>query len=378
MSLVLPPYEPPPGLEGRWLAIVPGVVLSAVLSLALVLGLRASSLPPEGTPILAGAWANAFEKQLDDAIETRSVGLPLFGALEYFLFGTGRKGVVVGQNGWLFSAEELEQHPQEGQTQTAHLLLVQAVDRALKARGIALRVAFLPSKARVYAEALGDLRLPDIPAKRYGAFRAGLEAAGVAVPELLTPLREAARTTQVFLRTDTHWTPAGAWVVAETLANGLTFAEKGSTSYVRQALTAEPHAGDLLKFLPLGPWTAYGPSPDVVEGFRAVAPVAPDALLGETLLGDVRIPVVLVGTSYSKASRWGFADALRLSLGAEVLNVAQEGQGPFVPMLAWMAHPSFREAPPSVVIWELPERYVGAPGALDAYADQLTQLGLGG
>lgn len=378
MSLVVSRQGPLAGLRGRWRDVLPGAFLLVVLGLALSLGLRAASRPPEGTSVLDGAWAAAFERQLNDSLEVRALSVPLFGALEYFLFGAGRKGVVVGRAGWLFSAEELEQHPQDEQTQARHLQLVQAVDRTLKKRGIRLRVALLPSKVRVYSEQLGGLRLPGIPDKRYSTFRQGLEAAGVEAPDLLTPLQQAAREQGMFLRTDTHWTPAGARVVAEALAQGVTFAERGETPFQRQALPPEVYAGDLLKYLPLGPFAAAGPAPDIVEGFRAQAPATSEAGLAGALLGEVRIPVVLVGTSYSKAERWGFADALRLSFGAEVLNVAQEGQGPFLPMLTWLAHPSFQETPPALVIWELPERYLGTPEELERHAELLQQLGLGG
>ena len=380
MSLSLPPYEPQPWLAGRWLAIVPGGFLTAVLAVALILGLTAASAPPEGASILDGTWASTFEHRLDDAIGTRQVGLPLFGALEYLLFGSGRKGVVVGSEGWLFSSEELEQHPHEAVTLAERQALIQAVSRFLGAKGIGLRVALIPSKARIYAQKLGRLRFPAVSSARYEPFRRGLVQAGVDAPDLVAPLQAGAESAPMFLRTDTHWTPAGAKRAADALAAGLSFPERGQKPSRLELRAAELHSGDLLKFLPMGPFSALGPQPDSVTSFRAVpdAGAGAEALLGDALFGDARIPVTLIGTSYSKDTRWGFASALRVSLGAEVLDAAQEGRGPFAPMLAYLENPAFRESPPSVVIWEIPERYLAAPTELSGHEATLNRLGLGG
>jgi alginate O-acetyltransferase complex protein AlgJ len=60
----------------------------------------------------------------------------------------------------------------------------------------------------------------------------------------------------VFLRTDTHWTPEGAEIAANTLAK--TIADKFPLSGEPQRFVTEPaekvtHKGDLRLFLPLDP-----------------------------------------------------------------------------------------------------------------------------
>jgi alginate O-acetyltransferase complex protein AlgJ len=70
---------------------------------------------------------------------------------------------------------------------------------------------------------------------------------------------------------------------------------------------------------------------------------------------------LLIGTSYSANPAWSFAEALKLALRKDVLNFAVEGQGPAQPMLDFLASSEFTEAPPAVVIWEFPVRYLTDP-----------------
>ena len=64
---------------------------------------------------------------------------------------------------------------------------------------------------------------------------------------------------------------------------------------------------------------------------------------------------------YSANPTFSFAEALKLALGRDVLNLAVEGQGPARPMLDYLASDDFRTAPPKVVIWEFPVRYLTDP-----------------
>ena len=74
---------------------------------------------------------------------------------------------------------------------------------------------------------------------------------------LMGPLQQAKlHGQQVFLRTDTHWTPDGAEIAAKQLAKAI--ADKTPLSgepqrFVTEAEKTEPHKGDLRLFLPLDP-----------------------------------------------------------------------------------------------------------------------------
>ena len=78
--------------------------------------------------------------------------------------------------------------------------------------------------------------------------------------------------------------------------------------------------------------------------------------------------MALVGTSYSAAGEWDFDGALKAALGADVLKVAEEGHGPFVPMQRYIDSPAVDDPRPHVVIWEIPERYLCVPTPLGAAA----------
>ena len=79
------------------------------------------------------------------------------------------------------------------------------------------------------------------------------------------------------------------------------------------------------------------------------------------LAGIAVISAVLVGISYSANPDWGFADALMLALGRDVVSVAEQGRGPLAPMQDYLASGDFAAAPPAVVIWEIPVRYLTDP-----------------
>ena len=90
--------------------------------------------------------------------------------------------------------------------------------------------------------------------------------------------------------------------------------------------------------------------------YKAAAVQAPDSSVD--LFGQSEASVVLVGTSYSANEKWGFEAALKSSLGEDIVNVAEQGEGPFKPMASYIGSASFRQAPPKLVIWEIPVRFM--------------------
>jgi len=89
---------------------------------------------------------------------------------------------------------------------------------------------------------------------------------------------------------------------------------------------------------------------------------------GSDLLGDAETPeVALVGTSYSAQPRWNFHGALQEALQQDVGNYAKEGLGPFAPMFEYLKSADFAQAPPRLVVWEIPERYLVTHQKLDEY-----------
>jgi alginate O-acetyltransferase complex protein AlgJ len=342
-----------------WLS---GSLTAGILVLAVAAGWRAAPAPVNARPPDAGWWngrlAKDFESHYDAVFPTRTFGINTWAAIGYRLFHEGRPGVVVGRNDWLFSSEEFSNPPGAQAQVEAHLDLIKEVQRRLAHQGSALLVVLVPAKARVVPEMLGA-RSPDpLHQALYGHALQRLQAAHVAAPDLSAALSACKADGPVFLRTDTHWTPAGARcaaqrIAAESQARGL---RTGAPApYRTSALPVQAHRGDLMTFLPLEPWFAsLLPPADRLEPQRTEPLAAPNGLLDEAPPPQV----VLVGTSYSANPLWNFTGFLQEGFGEDVVNYAAPAHGPFLPMLEYLNSADFRETKPRLVIWEVPERYL--------------------
>lgn len=340
------------------------------LSLWSMRGIVGFSVAKE-TTVLNGKLAHAFEKHYDDEFPIKQIGTNLWALVDYGLFGEGRQGVVIGQDGWLFSDEEFDPVAEGERHLQENLALIQGVRDELDSRGIKLVLAIVPSKSRIYPEHVGEARPTALRQDLYAHFRGAVRKAGIIAPDLLAPLEQAKNNGQVFLRTDTHWTPQGAEVVAQRL--GQVVRERVSLSgsdqaFVTEAVKNEDYKGDLTRFLPLDPLFAdLMPAPDTLQKRETRAAGQEES--GD-LFGDSSVPVALVGTSYSANPNWNFAGALRQSLQRDLVNHAEDGHGPILPMLKYLKSDELKDAAPELVIWEFPERYLPMPNDLSEFDPQ--------
>ena len=347
---------------------IPGFFMLVFLAGGFLLTLLnpATFRPPHNAEVLSGEWTASYQAAFEDELPLRQTAVESWTLLTYLAFAEGRPGVLVGDGGWLFTTEEFAPNPDADTSLSVSLSEVEQVKSELDALGVELVIALVPAKARLYADNLGRYTLPAAARERYESARGHLSALGVTVPDLLTPLQEAMAESDVFLRTDTHWTPFGARVVAETLASAV--GSLDTDTFETRELGTTRHHGDLLGFIPLGSFQErFGPEPDTLRQLETVQ----TSERGGGLFDEVEIPVALVGTSYSAHRAWNFAGALRQALGADVLNVAEEGAGPLAPMERYLSGGRFAETPPELIIWEVPERYLTATQEPDAEAGQL-------
>jgi alginate O-acetyltransferase complex protein AlgJ len=340
---------------------VSGVVVlagSAQRSAAADDGPATNVCPARAKALLDGTRTSQLESEFEEQVLLRRPAITVFAALRYALFRSGNEGVVVGREGWLFTAEELEWHPSDDAELERRLAYVTRVVEWLRARGTSVVVALLPAKARIQSDALrGRWRsLADHP--RYGMALDRLTARDVHAANLAPALDSVS---EAFLARDTHWTPAGAAASARAVAEA---AYRLSLDDVERAefqtLTAGEItvAGDLMTFVPVGPFAKpLGLGPQTVQ----LTETRQTSASGLGLFDTPRIPVTLVGTSYSADERWNFVGELRAALGMDVLNVAEEGLGPFVPMAGYLQSEAFAEVPPALIVWEIPERYLTLP-----------------
>lgn len=306
-----------------------------------------------------GKITATIESTYEDELPLRPPSSAALNALTFTLFNEGRKGVVIGKAGWLFSAEEYDWTPDSPAHLKQNLSYVAEVAAALKSRGIALEIALLPEKADIYSDHLIKPR-PLAHEGKYERVRDALAATGAAVPDLRESLESASVTQTVFFPTDTHWSVAGAGVVARTVAAAFPARDAvPPQSFELQVEPAVPHEGDLESFIELGPFGAMLPSTE-----ETVSPVIANAQGGsvDDFLGDgtgASDPLIaLVGTSYSASPLWSFESQLKGALGADLVNYAEEGHGPIVPMRSFMEKLEAGSVAPKAVIWEIPLRYL--------------------
>lgn len=339
-------------------------IVQSSLFAVLVLGVAAAGVArvvpftlPDGADLIDGRLAKAFETHYDERFPARTLGTNVWAAIDYLVFDEGRPGVVVGRDGWLYTDEEFKTYPGAEATMATHLALIPWVRDELARQGTQLVVALVPSKARIYPEHLGARRPAEVHVGLYGQARHALREAGIAAPDLERALNECKRRQPAFLRTDTHWTPAGARCVAEAVRVGAG-ARPGAVQFRTEPAGVQEHRGDLLSFLPLDPYFAHLlPPPERVEVSRTERVAEPGE--GDGLFDDSAAPeVVLVGTSYSADARWNLTGALQEALREDVVNYAAKGKGPFVPMLDYLLNSGALPRAPRLLVWEIPERYL--------------------
>ncbi|MFZ4480935.1 MAG: alginate O-acetyltransferase AlgX-related protein, partial [Rhodoferax sp.] len=173
--------------------------------------------------------------------------------------------VLFGKNDWLFTPYEFASPADASDTQ-ATLQLLEKANKLFERKGIALALVLVPSKIRIHSEQLPDNKpLDSYTAEKYDNVYKTMRAAGVSVVNLNSAfLSSPQRTsdTPLFFRLDTHWSPTGAFLAAETVK-----AEIEGNPTLKAALAATPEekymltwnkqknvtrARDLVKYLPAG------------------------------------------------------------------------------------------------------------------------------
>jgi alginate O-acetyltransferase complex protein AlgJ len=309
------------------------------------------------TRIAKGKFTEELTAKYNESSPFRNFGIDAFGSLSYFAFHEARSGAQIGSSGVLFSNEEFETSPKTPDRIASAIRHIADVNALLKSRGITLIIAPLPLKADIESRHLGQLRLPSELQERYPKVLAALAATGVKTVDLRGRFLLAGQETPMFLASDTHWTPDGAATAAEALALASQPLElPGEKAF--DLTNGEPveHVGDLRKFVRLLPWLEYfGPRHDRISLVNATPrPGSEEA----GLFDEVAVPVVLVGTSYSANPAFGFEAHLKAALQRDVLNLSEEGKGPFVPMQSFLKSAVLKDTPPQLVIWEMPIRYL--------------------
>lgn len=201
-------------------------------------------------------------------------------------FGEGDRQVIVGSEGWLFAAEELERLTRAPRPGRCEDLLARL--EVWRGQGIEVLVVPVPARLALQPEALlpakfaGPLRPADLPAKL-----SALEAAGARVFDPAAALWEARRRQPPCFRQDRHWTPEAmkqtALAVAARVRRDWPRLVADTTPLVDARVLERAAVGDLALDL-LG---------DLAETRLGVESATLVALLG--LPADRQSPVLVVG-----------------------------------------------------------------------------------
>lgn len=269
-----------------------------------------------------------------------------------------------GCNGWLFLTQEIAPQTDGVAHLAARAQVVEQVQSALAKRGIQLLLVMVPDKSRIERDHLCSLRRPASIEPRYSDWLRRMRTAGVRAVDTALPLTALKATGgEPFLRTDTHWTERGAEVSAYAVAEavrGLGLPDLPPQVWDISRPPAERHVGDLVRLAGIDelPVSLQPASDNVVNSvFTKRMPVdVPGAAPGEAdLFGDTALPTIaLIGTSYSRNSH--FVDYLAHDLGTLVPDLARDGGDFWGAAGVYFAGPAFKDTPPKLVIWEIPER----------------------
>ena len=207
----------------RYSALLPGAAMAVLIAAGIVATPPAAYVAAiQSGPIddvrrlVEGHYTEAFEDLYANELFGRDLSINLWGAVDFALFGEGTSKVVVGRDGWLYTAEEFEQPAGHAANLDRNLLSVRHAKARLDQLGIDLLVAVVPPKTAIYPDRLVDAPPPNRLAARQ-RFLAGLDAAGVAHVYLEAALRPTRDSGQTFMARDSHWSPEGAAAAGKAL-----------------------------------------------------------------------------------------------------------------------------------------------------------------
>jgi alginate O-acetyltransferase complex protein AlgJ len=276
--------------------------------------------------------------------------------------------VVIGKNDWLFTTYEFATASDLSDTQVT-IDLFTGVNKLLGRKGIALALVIVPSKIRIHANQLPDERpLDKYTAEKYENAVKALREGGVNVVNLnqaflASPHRDS--DTPLFLRLDTHWSPSGSALAAETIKTAIqeTPVLKAALSSTREVAYSFSWNGqkslvrtrDLVRLLPR---EAQKFANEQMLPFKVTRLQASTAALqgaGEP------VGITVIGSSYTNRNT-GYPDAIRFNLQRDLLDISiPVDQGPWFGMETYLKDDSFKTNMPKLIIWEIPERELRSP-----------------
>ncbi|MFJ2986041.1 MULTISPECIES: alginate O-acetyltransferase [unclassified Pseudomonas] len=312
-----------------------------------------------------GKLLRTFEQAYDKRLFLRDPSVTLWADAQFHLFGEGTKGVVLGKDGWLYTNQEYRVPNDLDANLASQLEQIGKVRAQLAEHGKQLVILPLPMKLDVYATH-AEHRFDPRVSSLYDRFVGELQSRQLDVVPLRGAFMANLDGPQLFLTSDTHWSPEGARLSAYELARQRPQL-LGDQVYVSHKAGEKNIKGDLMNYLQfdharLAP--QFGPNTIALyETLKAEQ--GSDDLFAEE---DQRL--LLVGTSYSKIDDWNFVGFLKEALNRDLLSIAVEARGPFEAMNQFLASDQLANTQIDTVVWEFPLRTLLAhrPGSLSRSA----------
>jgi alginate O-acetyltransferase complex protein AlgJ len=276
----------------------------------------------------------------------------------------------VGKNDWLFYSGEFADEVDKSATLSS-VEVIQRFNRILSRNGIAMAFVMVPLKIRIYPEFLPDnVTLNPYTLGNYDRLVKALRDMGVNVIDLNSAFMSSPKrnnfNSPLFIRLDTHWSPEGALLAAETVRK-----EIDAQSILKAAMETVQEEqfrfswGDkkvntpsrnLILALPTGS-PNFGDEPLLSMKVSRVV----NSDVKNLLSGNLAPSVTLIGSSYSSIV-YQFPLALRYTLQRDVLAISVEAtHGPWDAMETYLRDDSFQTSKPKLLLWEIPERDMRGP-----------------
>lgn len=271
-----------------------------------------------------------------------------------------------GKDDWLFLNDELVVHQDRVKNSADRLQQIIQIEQQLSHQGIDLLVVLVPDKSRTVPEYLGTTRRVVLFETRINDFSSALSQNGVHVINLSNTLSAVKKNgIAPFLRTDSHWTEQGADAAAKVVAQYIQSLKIKSSPAQLSHITKqvqETRLGDLVKLAGID-WLPQSlqPKPEIAQrsdfSSNPIEPRKQSLNALDDLFGDDNLPnIALIGTSFSRTSQ--FISFLEMQLNTKIGNFAIDGGDFTGSAKAYFNSPSFKDTPPKIVLWEIPERVI--------------------
>ena len=286
----------------------------------------------------------------------------------------GGEKVVVGKSGWYFYKPGLQYKlarrdltKATSATNDPIRAIVNFRDQ-LAARGIRLIVMPVPDKESIYPDHLSSRAefLRGILAPQTENLFTKLRAVDVEVIDLFKSFREARKqetsssTEPLYLLQDTHWSPRGVKLAAQTAAHRLTelgWIKSGSVQYDERPVTVQ-RLGDVVRMLQV-PAIERRLTPETVQCAQVVHHAS-----GELYKDEADAEILVLGDSFTRIYQQdqptaaGFVAHLAKELQRPLISLVNDGGGATLVREELSGRPAFLKGR-KVVIWEFVERDIG-------------------